>query len=369
MTGRAPLHVVHTEASLGWGGQEIRILTEARGMIARGHEIELLCPAEARICAEASRYGVPVTALPIGRKNLRGIVALRQQLARRRCDVINSHSSTDSWLAALACVATPSAPPLVRTRHISAAIPDNLATRWLYQRATHSIVTTGEKLREQLVRDNGFDPGRIVSVPTGVDTSRYHPGDPDAARTQLGLPLRVPLIGIVATLRSWKGHRYLLDAFARLSDRTARLVIVGDGPQRAAIEQQIPSLGLSDRVVLAGNQADVAPWLRCFDVFALPSYANEGVPQSIVQAMLTALPVVTTDIGSIGEAVQDSSTGLMVPPETVPDLAAAIDTLLADAPLRARLGSAARAAALEKFSLDAMLDRMELVFRAATGHG
>ncbi len=370
MNQRARLHVVHTEASLGWGGQEIRILTEARGMIARGHEIELLCPADARICAEAPNYGVPVTALPIGRKNLRGVIAMRRQLARRRCDVINSHSSTDSWLAAVACAASPSAPPLVRTRHISAAIPDNLATRWLYQRATRGIVTTGERLREQLVRDNGFDPARIVSVPTGVDTARYHPdpGDRDAARRQLGLPARVPIVGIVATLRSWKGHRYLLDAFARLPDRSTRLVIVGDGPQRAALEQKIPALGLADRVVLAGHQSDVAPWLRCFDVFALPSYANEGVPQAIVQAMLTALPVVTTDIGSIGEAIQSGSTGLMVAPENATALAAALQTLLGDASLRERLGTAARAAALQKFSLDAMLDRMEAVFGAAAAH-
>ncbi len=367
MNRRTRLHVVHTEASLGWGGQEIRILTEARGLIARGHEIELLCPPEARICAEAPNYGVPVTALPIGRKNLRGVIALRQRLAGRRCDVVNTHSSTDSWLAALACAASSSAPPLVRTRHISAAIPDNLATRWLYQRATRSIVTTGERLREQLVRDNGFDPARIVSVPTGVDTSRYHPGDRDAERLRLGLPTGVPIVGIVATLRSWKGHRYLLDAFAQLPDRATWLVIVGDGPQRVAIEQQIPALGLSGRVVLAGNQSDVAPWLRCFDVFALPSYANEGVPQSIVQAMLTALPVVTTDIGSIGEAVQDGSTGLMVPPENTSALAAALERLLGNPALRDQLGTAARTAALQKFSLDAMLDRMEAVFYQAVG--
>ena len=366
MNDTAPLHVVHTEASLGWGGQEIRILTEARGLIARGHRIELLCPAEARICAEAPVFGVPVTPLPIGRKNLRGVLALRQRLEREHCNIVNTHSSTDSWLAAIACATLSSAPPLVRTRHISAAIPANVATRWLYQTATRSIVTTGERLREQLVRDNGFDPDRIVSVPTGVDTSRYYPGERDAQRRALGLPQGVPTIGIVATLRSWKGHRYLLDAVARLADRTTRLVIVGDGPQRAALEQQIPALGLSDRVTLTGNQNDVAPWLRCFDVFALPSYANEGVPQSIVQAMLTALPVVTTDVGSIGEAVQDGSTGMMVPPENAGALAAALATLLGDAALRERLGTAARAAALGKFSLEVMLDRMESVFRAAT---
>lgn len=364
------LSIVHTEASLGWGGQEIRILSEAAGLIRRGHEVRLLCPPEARIFAEAPARGIPAEGLAIGRKNLRGVLAMRRWLAAHRVDVVNTHSSTDSWLAALACATTPHAPPIVRTRHISAAIPDNLATRWLYGRATHAIVTTGEKLREQLVRDNGFDPARIVSVPTGIDTTRFVPGNRAEARARLGFSTDAAIVGIVATLRSWKGHRYLLDAFAQLARSDARLVIVGDGPQREAIVTRIGELGLSDRVTMAGNQSDVVPWLQSFDAFALPSYANEGVPQAILQAMLCGVPVVTTDVGSIGEAIADGDTGLVVPPKEVTPLAAALARLLDDAGLRSRLGARAREVASQRFGLEAMLDRMERVFvEAAAGRG
>src|SRR5487761_2724963 len=208
------MHIVHTESSCGWGGQEIRVLEEAAGMQARGHRVTLLCPREAPIYAEAARRGVSAVALPIARKGVGGIGAMRAWLARNRSDVLNSHSSTDSWLAALALLGLNPRPALVRTRHISAAIPDNLATRWLYQSATRRIVTTGERLREQLIRDNRFRPESIVSVPTGIDLARYAPADRAQAKLRLGLDPEQACIGIVATLRSWKGHRYLMEAMA-----------------------------------------------------------------------------------------------------------------------------------------------------------
>src|ERR1019366_3018285 len=96
------MYIVHSESSCGWGGQEIRVLEEAAGMLARGHRVTLLCPREARIHEEAARRGVPAVALPIARKSLAGVRALHGWLAHQRCDVLNSHSSTDSWLAALA---------------------------------------------------------------------------------------------------------------------------------------------------------------------------------------------------------------------------------------------------------------------------
>jgi len=366
---RQKLRIVHTESSLGWGGQEIRILSEAAGMLRRGHDVTILCPRQSRLYAESQRRGIPTVALPIAQKNPRGIWALRSWLGRHRPDVVNTHSSTDSWLAALACRLFHRPPPLVRTRHISAAVPDNATTRWLYQTATRHIATTGEKLRHQLIAENGYPPEHITSVPTGIDTGHFVPGDAAAARARLGLPQAGPVIGIVATLRSWKGHQYLLEAFAGLARADARLVIVGDGPRRAAIEQEIIQLGLDDRVIMPGNQADVLPWLQAMDVFVLPSYANEGVPQAILQAMLCALPVVTTHVGSIGEAIQHEHTGLIVPTRDPQALAAAIARLLDNVALRNQLGQTARSLALKQFGLEAMLDKMEAIFREAVAHG
>ena len=360
------MHIVHSESSCGWGGQEVRVLEEAAGMLGRGHRVTLLCAREARIFEEAGRRGVPAAALPIARKSLRGLAAMRDWLARNRCDVLNSHSSTDSWLAALALAGMRPRPALVRTRHISAPVPDNFATRWLYQSATRRIVTTGERLREQLIRDNRYRPEAIVSVPTGIDLARYVPGDKAEAKARLGIEPAQACIGIVATLRSWKGHRYLVEAFAGLPHKDARLLMVGDGPGRDNLREQVERLGLRERVLMPGNLAEVTPWLQAMDVFALPSYANEGVPQALMQAMAAGVPVISTAVGSIEELVRHEETGLMVPPQEAAALRAAIERLLGDTALGARLAAAARAWVHSRYSRERMLDSMEAVFRSVS---
>jgi glycosyltransferase involved in cell wall biosynthesis len=352
------MNIVHTESSLGWGGQELRILSEAQGLARRGHTLTLLCPPEARIYSEAPRFELRTVPLPIGRKTWAGVRALKRWLSENRCDVVSTHSSTDSWLSAVALLGRRT--PIVRTRHISAAVPRNPLSRWLYSRPAR-IVTAGEALRRELIERNGIAPERVESVPTGADIHRYRPGDRAAARAQVGLPNEKVLVGIVATLRSWKGHRYLLEALPA----DATLVIVGDGPQREALTARVAELGLQSRVIFAGNQRDVVPWMQSLDVFALPSYANEGVPQALVQAMLVGLPCVTTAVGSIGELAIAGETALVVTPQDVGSLRAALERLVKDGALREQLGTAARAHCAKAMSVERMLDRMERIYRAA----
>jgi glycosyltransferase involved in cell wall biosynthesis len=354
------MKIVHTESSLGWGGQEIRILSESQGLAKRGHEVRLLCPAEARIFAEAPNWGLQPEAVPIARKNWTGFSSLKKKLQESRCDVVSTHSSTDSWLSALALAWLGRPYPMVRTRHISAPVPRNPLSHWLYAQAAH-IVTAGEALKRELVERNGLSAARIDSVPTGIDTGRFHPGDRMAAREKLGLPKDKVLVGIVATLRSWKGHRHLLEALPE----EAGLVIVGDGPQRPMLEAQVDQLKLRYKILFAGNQRDVVPWMQALDIFALPSYANEGVPQALIQAMLVGLPCVTTNIGSMAELAIDRKTALVVQPQNVHALAAALRALLADATLRDKLGAEARRHCAERFGYETMLDRMENIYKEA----
>lgn len=356
------LAIVHTESSLGWGGQEIRILAESQGLARRGHQVTVLCAPQARILTEAAQWDVPAVALPIASKRPAGLRALIDWLRANRCDVLNTHSSTDSWLAALA-TRIGRAAPIVRTRHISAPVPRNPFSRWLYERAATRIVTTGEALKRELVDRNGFTAERIESVPTGIDAGRFRPGDRAAMRSRLGLPTDAMLVGIVATLRSWKGHEYLLKAMPSLP-KNLQLVIIGDGPMRDVLMEKIKQLDLrvGVRVRMAGDQRDVLPWLQALDLFALPSYANEGVPQALVQAMLCGLPCVTTPVGSIGELARDEVTALVVPPRDAQALAAAITRLAVDPALRDELGSAARRHCVENFSYERMLDRMEQIY-------
>ena len=358
------MKILHTESSLGWGGQEIRVLTEARGVARRGHAVAIAAPREARIFAEAPAYGVEIIELPIARKSLSGAGAVKGLLAERRFDVVNTHSSTDSWLVTLAGALARRTPAIVRTRHISSPVPRNFASRWLYARADR-IVTTGERLRLQVVEETGADPARCISIPTGIDLARYRPGDRAVARAQLGLPAAAPIVGIVATLRSWKGHLHLLEAVASLGRPDVRLVVVGDGPMREALVARSAELGIAEHVTFAGNQREVTPWLQSFDLFCLPSYANEGVPQALAQAMACGLAVVTTPVGSIAELVDNGRTGMIVPPADPAVLAQAIAVLLDNPARRKSLGDAALAEARQRLGEDAMVDAMIRVFSEA----
>lgn len=359
------MRILHTEASCGWGGQEIRILTEARGLIRRGHHVELVCPAEARIFAEAPAYGVPVRALPIGKKRLGPLMAMRTFLRGNHFDVINTHSSTDSWLAALACKTLVDAPPIVRTRHLSTAVNRSRSTRWLYEKGCAHIVVTGQALKAQLVRDNGFPAEQLTSVPTGIDLERFHPQLQDPARATLGLRSEVAYIGILATLRDWKGHTVLFDALTQLLPKypDLRLLIIGDGPYRDRLDSRAEALGITDKLDFVGHRTDAERWLPAIDVFTLPSWGDEGVSQALMQAMACALPIVTTPVGSLTEVIHDGKTGLIVPPRDANALAAAIAKLLDDPALACRLGAAARELAVARCGESLMLDRMDAIFR------
>ena len=115
----------------------------------------------------------------------------------------------------------------------------------------------------------------------------------------------------------------------------------------------------------AGNQDDVPLWLNSFDLFTLPSFGDEGVPQGIMQAMACGLAVVSTPVGAIEEAVQAGRTGVLVPPRDAAALADALAALMADEPRRRAMGEAGHAYALAHFGIEAMLDKMEAVFREA----
>jgi glycosyltransferase involved in cell wall biosynthesis len=366
---KKPLAILHTENSTGWGGQEIRILTEARGMLDRGHRVMLLTPASAEILPAAEKMGVPVIAIDIEKKRFGPLLNLRRWLTAHgsKYDVINTHSSTDSWLSAVACATLGNAPPIVRTRHVSTPINNHFSTRWLYTKATAHIATTGEALRQQLHRDNGYPLENMTSVRTGIDLSYYTPHNRTEMRLKLGIEDR-PTLGVLATLRDWKGHRDLLDAWVILRKTFPewRLIIIGDGPERERLNVRIAELDLQSVVRMAGNQENVPEWLSALDLLTLPSYGAEGVPQGIMQGMACGLAVVSTTVGAINEAVQHDLTGYMVTPRDPAALADALGELMNDNALREKMAAAGLVYARSNFGLDVMLDKMEEIFYRCT---
>ncbi|NLD67210.1 MAG: glycosyltransferase family 4 protein [Limnobacter sp.] len=364
------MKILQISSSPHWGGAQIRALTEAAGLRSRGHEVVIASPAGSPIGRRAAGLRIPVVELPPADgplpTRLQPCIAMRRLVRDGGFDALATHGTIDSWLAALACASLRRAPPIVRTHHATAPVPHGPAARWLYMSAATRIVTTGESVRQSLVRDQGFDGRRIVAIPTGIDLGYFKPAaTPTAteeARRALGLPDDgLPVLGTVASLRRSKGHHFLIEALAGL-DRPARLLVVGDGPQRAALEKQADALLPEGRVLFAGAQAEVLPWLRALDVFVLPTL-HEGVPQSLSQAMGVGLCCVTTPVGGIPEIACDGESALFVPPGEVEPLRDALQRVIDDPGLRARLGTGARAAALDCCSIEAMLDRVEALYR------
>jgi glycosyltransferase involved in cell wall biosynthesis len=366
MTAGPTLRILHTEASLGWGGQEIRILTEARRFADSGHAVQLICDPTSDIAAAAPDFGIETETMELKKKSFAALRALRRAIAAWRPDVVNCHSSIDHWLAAAARLGLAPRPAIVRTRHISAPVSRNRPTRWLYNRGCEHVITTSEAMVGELTCDRFLPASRVAAVPTGIDIARFAPGEREAARRALGLPASTFVFGIVATLRSWKGHGVLLDALAALEEGDPMLLVVGDGPQEDNLKARVKALGLGPRVRFTGRREDVAAHLRAMDAFVLPSTANEGVPQALVQAMACALPVIASRIGGVPELVAGLEAAVTVPPGDAHALTEAMRQAMAVPPAPAAR-AALRRRIEEDYTLDAMYDRVLAVFERAAG--
>ena len=347
--------VLHTEASPGLGGQEVRTLNEARWTAERGWRVLLACQPDGRLLERAREAGVETAAIRMrGPLDPVGLVALARLIRRERVDLVHTHSSIDAWLGGMA--ARLCRVPVVRTRHVSIAIRRGLnpVYRWLADR----VITSGEAIR-QVVVGAGAPPERVVAIPAGVNLETFPFGRraPDTARA---LDLGSPVIGSVAMFRGSKGHPQLLQAFAQLREKrpSASLLLVGDGIRRAWVQQLAQAAGLAESVVFTGFRPDVPALLATMDCFVLASTRTEGVPQALLQAFATGVPVVASRIGGIPEVVTDGETGLLVESDSVPALVAAIGRVLDDPDASARRARAARALVEAHFSHARSIDRL-----------
>jgi glycosyltransferase involved in cell wall biosynthesis len=361
--------IIHTEASLGWGGQEIRIFNESIGMRERGHRVVIMAQPESDLRQKASEHGFETISISFEKKDwpatLRKLLALFKEI---RPDVINTHSSKDSWIAGIAARFSSLGPILVRTRHLSALVGKNILSSIVYKSLPHKIVTTGEVIREQLIERNNVPPGHVISIPTGVDLERFDPENEFRdIRQELSLPAGTPLIGMVSVLRSWKGHDYVIEAAERIRNRLpeARFLLVGDGPRREVLQSMVKEKGLSDTVLMPGHREDVPDIIASLDILVHPSYANEGIPQTLLQGLAMKTPIISSDLKPLLEVIMDGETGLTVPVRDSKALADKIEMLLKDNDLKETLVNNGRKYVMN-FSRERMLDLTEELYKELT---
>ena len=200
---------------------------------------------------------------------------------------------------------------------------------------------------------------RVELVPNGIDLDAFSARDGNPAlRAELGLAVDTPVIGFVGHLRPVKNPERLVRAFATVSAPTPpALVLLGEGEERGRILEVARELGVEERVHLVGHQADTAPWYRMMDAFALSS-DSEQMPVALLEAMASGLPVASTDVGDVRHMLPQEQGELVVAGEADArgaGLARALERLVQDAALRARLGAANRARVEERYTFERML--------------
>jgi glycosyltransferase involved in cell wall biosynthesis len=357
--------ICHTEASSGFGGQEIRTLSEATWLRKYGFDVLVVAQPGSRLLQEASRGGLPAAALAMGGSfDAAAFFRLRRLLRSHRVSLVHTHSSIDSWLGTLA--ARSLGIPVVRTRHVSIPIRRRRA---LVYRLADRVITPGEAVR-RIVIGAGVPASKVVSIPAGVDLDRFHSGIAgDAVRREFQLTGNA--VGLVANVRGSKGHRDFLAA-AQLVLRThpeTRFLIVGDGIGLDDIRRHVALTGLTGHVILTGFRDDIPEVMASLDVVVLPSTRSEGIPQVIVQALAMAKPVVATDVGGIHEVVVDGETGILVPPGDVTSLAGAITSLLNDRARAQRLGHAGQTRVREACSMNRVMERTVSLYESFLAGG
>lgn len=358
-----PWRIAHSESSLGWGGQEHRVLAELTGFQNRGCPVWLLAPRQSQILHRAVQAGIPVLAVSFQRLMfLWNLLRLSRWLRRERIEVLNSHSSRDGWVLGLAGRLAHTA-FVIRSRHIDVDYPNNWVSRHAYTTLADHVLTTSQKISAHIQTRFGLPARRITTLPTGIDLLRF---TPEGAKADFGAisPAR-PCIGMVSVLRSWKGHQTFLQAARRLTDAgfCAAFIIVGEGPMRPVIEEEIDRLRLRAVVTLTGHREDVPAVLRALDVLVIASTRHEGVPQIGLQALATRTPVVGSDVGGTPEIIRHGETGRNFPAEDVGALTRALRETLAEAEATRRMCRQGRVVVEQHHNLDAMLDQLDGIYR------
>jgi glycosyltransferase involved in cell wall biosynthesis len=348
------LQVLH---SLGVGGAEVLAARLARQQRA-GYRFAFACLDGLGTLGEELRdEGFPVWVLHRGAGvDWRAALRLARLLRRERVALVHAHQYTPFFYAAVARWLGRRV-PILFTEH-GRHLPDYprrkrmLANRFLLGRRDR-VVGVGRAVGQALVANEGIPAGRVEVIYNGIDVAAFAAGPDDRTRLRapLGLGADDLVLMQVARLDYLKDHATAVRALQHVVARrpTARLLLVGDGPERAKIEEETRGRGLAGHVCFLGQRGDVARLLPAADLFLLTSI-SEGIPLTLIEAMSAGLPVVSTRVGGVGEVVLDGRTGLLAAAGDDRTLSEHILRLAASADLRRQLGEQGRRRAADLFS-------------------
>ncbi len=382
-----PIRILRLIARLNMGGPALHVSYLSQGLESRGYHTILgagsLSRGEGSMSFVAEGLGVETRHVEHLHRELspvfdplsvRGVVQLIREV---RPHIVHTHTAKAGAVGRSAAVLAGDARPpiLVHTFHghvlrgyfgparalVFREVERNLA------RLTTRLVAVSPEVRDDLV-ELGVAPAEKFSViRLGIDLDeRIAAGHTDSGplRHLFGIPDHAFVVGWIGRMTAIKRLPDVLASFARLRARgiDARLCLVGDGPDREAVEQLAHDLGIARQTIFVGYQHDVAGYYGLFDVLVLPS-GNEGTPVVAIEALAAGTPVVATRVGGVPDVVEDGTDGFLVPVEDVEALAAALERLARGPELRRQMGRAGRERTLPRYKVERLVDDVDALYR------
>ncbi len=351
------------------GGAETVVYDVSTGLTEKGHSVSV-ASSGGRLAEELKARGVTVHEVSAlaGKRPMQVLAAipvLARLLRSERYDAVNAHAYLTAVEVWCARVISRAPVPLVFTLHLQEREGLYPVMAKTLRFIATKVVTVCRSTKVRLAQ-SGLPVEMVSVLYNGVDVSNF----PVREANPLGRPLRV---GVVARLVERKGHRFLLEAMARLRDDgdcpEFSLDVVGDGPAGDDLKRLTARLGLGDRVNFLGDTGEIPSVLSRMDVFVLPS-TYEAFPVSLLEAMSSGVAVLATEVDGVPELIEDGVTGVLVPPSDVEKLSVALKGLLLDDNMRERLARAGASHVRDGFTLQHMVGGYEniLLSMAAPAH-
>jgi glycosyltransferase involved in cell wall biosynthesis len=371
MSGSRRLTVLHVVANRWWTGSAEPALRLVLGLRGRGHRALLALAGGDRFEAKAREAGVePVEGLGLDVRSgppavVRDALRLSALVRRESVDIVHAHHGHDHWLGWWGRGRA----ALVRTFHNERAVRTAWPDSALYRR-THALVGVSGGIEARL-RDVDIPGERVYRAEGVVDAARFT-DDPAAARKireEFGVG-QAPLVGCVARLAAGRGHEALIEGFRLLSAERedARLLLVGKGERRDAVEGLVKRLGLERRVLFAGyRDADLPGVLSALDVFVLMGAGSDESCRAALEAMAAGRPVLAARVGALPDAVAHGVTGLLLDDAGPAAVAASLGRLLSSPDEARAMGEAGRRRALERFTPERHAAAAEAIYLEALG--
>ena len=364
------INILHLISSSGLLGAERVLLNLADHSRAAGLGVTIGVfknsqNPDTALAEEARAKGFEVCVFPCrGRFDRNAIQMIRDCLDKVPVNILHSHNYKSNYYARMAL--SGKAVRWVVTNHGRRSgvklLLYNLLDMLVVRRADRLVAVSGKIAAKMKLA--GVERERIRLIENGIDLGGFAGrGSANGARESLGIRKEAIVIGTVGALTKEKGHAHLLEAVQTICAQypTAVFLLVGDGNQRAVLEEIAGKRGVREKVIFAGMRKDVPEILSMLDVFVLPSL-NEGLPLALLEAQAARIPTVATSVGAIPNVVQDRVTGILIPPEDPAAIAGAVSRILSDKQKGLEMAEKGFARVRDNYSSEKMASRYLSVY-------